>query len=248
MPLLMILGFSLVGSVGALAGSAILLLLPGLRQRWRAALISYAVGALLGATFIALLPRAIEGAGTHAALDTTLAGFVAFFAIEKILHLPHAHVHSAGHHPARPAGVLILLGDTLHNFVDGVVIATAFTASVPLGILTALAVVAHEVPQEVGDFAILLESGWDPWVAFWVNGLSALATVPGALAAYFALGYLDPLIPYMLAIAAGSFLYVAATDIAPILHHERGVRASFGQLLGILIGIGTMLALHRVLH
>lgn len=248
MPLLTILAFSLLGSVGALAGSAVLLFQPELRQRWRPALISYAVGALLGATFSALLPRAIEGAGTHAALDTTLAGFVVFFAIEKILRLPHAHVHSATRHPARPAGVLILLGDSLHNFVDGVVIATAFMASVPLGILTTLAVVAHEVPQELGDFAILLESDWNPWVAFWMNGLSALATVPGALAAFFALGYLDPLIPYILAIAAGSFLYVAATDIAPILHHERGMRSSLGQLLGILTGIGTMLALHRVLH
>ncbi len=247
MLLLTILAFSLLGSVGAVAGSALLLLVPELRKRFQTPLISYAVGTLLGATFMELLPRAIEGAGVHPALNTTLAGFVLFFAVEKILRIPHLHAHG-GMHPVKPAGTLILWGDALHNFVDGVVMATAFTVSIPLGISTSLAVVAHEVPQELGDFAILLDSGWEPRKAFYMNGLSALATVPGALMAFAALGSIDALIPKILALSAASFLYIATTDIAPMLHHERGVGVSVRQLLGILLGIGTMLALHQLLH
>ncbi len=136
----------------------------------------------------------------------------------------------------------------MHNFVDGVVIATAFMVAVPLGILTSLAVVAHEVPQELGDFTILLESGWAPRKALWLNTLSALATVPGALVAFWALGLIEGLIPHILALSAASFLYIATTDIAPILHHEQGVAVGVRQLLGILLGIGTMVAIHWIFH
>jgi zinc and cadmium transporter len=182
-----------------------------------------------------------------------LAGLIGFFLVEKILRLPHIHGHAAednhagNGHPVQPAGLLILIGDGFHNLVDGIVIATAFSVSVQLGVLTSLAVVAHEVPQELGDFTILLESGWNPRKAYWMNFLSALATVPGALLGYLAIQAIEPHIPYLLAIAAASFLYIATVDLAPILHHESGLKKSLMQLAGLLLGSGTISLLRHLL-
>ena len=183
-----------------------------------------------------------------------LAGLFGFFFLEKILRLPHIHGHAAEqhdhggeHHAMQPAAVLILVGDAFHNFVDGVVIATAFSVSVQLGVLTSLAVVAHEVPQELGDFTILLQSGWSARKAYWMNFFSAMATLPGALLGYVAIQAIEPHIPYLLAIAAASFLYIATVDLAPILHHESGFKKSVLQLAGLLLGTGTISVLHRLL-
>jgi zinc and cadmium transporter len=117
-------------------------------------------------------------------------------------------------------------------FNDGAVIAVAFSVSIQLGVLTALAVVAHEIPQELGDFVILIQSGWKPWKAYWMNFLSALATLPGAFLAFAAGDFIGPYLPYCLAVAAASFLYIAMTDLAPILHHDSGFKRSFQQLAG----------------
>lgn len=185
-----------------------------------------------------------------------LAGLFAFFMLERFLRLPHAHGHagerheheSEHHHGPEPAGTMILIGDAFHNFVDGVVIATAFSSSISLGVLTSLAVIAHEVPQELGDFVILLESGWQRWTAYWANFASSLATVAGALVAYFALEFIAPRTPLFLAISAASFLYVAMVDLAPILHHDSGLKKSFVQFAGLLAGVGTILILHQTLE
>lgn len=245
--LLLVLLFSLLGSIGALTGSGILLAFPQLHDRLKFPLLAYAVGTLLGATFLGLLPEALDQADAQTVLRVMLAGFLLFFGLEKVLRIPHVHGH-AGIHPVRhPAGTIILWGDAFHNFVDGVVIATAFSVSIPLGIMTALAIVAHEVPQELGDFVILLQSGWDRWHAYWMNFLSALATVPGALLAFFAMDRIEPLVPSLLALAASSFLYIATTDLAPILHHEVGIRSSVLQFVAILLGIGTIAFLHTML-
>jgi zinc and cadmium transporter len=247
MLLLYIIGFSLLGSIGALAGAGLLLAFPRVHERLKTPLLAYAVGTLLGAVFLGLLPRSLELGGIREMLGVSLAGFVAFFLIEKVLRVPHVHAHAGMHPVRRPAGWIILWGDALHNFVDGVIIATAFLVSIPLGITTALAVVAHEVPQELGDFVILLESGWDRWRAFWMNALSALATVPGALLAYAASAFVQAYVPYFLAIAAASFLYIAATDLVPILHHEGAGRRSLYQACCVLLGIFTLWGLHRLL-
>lgn len=255
MVLVYILIFSTLGSAGALTGAGALLAFPKLHKLLRTPLLAYAVGTLLGAAFLGLLPEAIEQhreAGPI--LLTVLIGLFGFFTLEKVLRLPHAHGHAGeGHgsehtrHAPMPAGTLILTGDAFHNFVDGVVIATAFSVSVPLGIVTSLAVIAHEVPQELGDFVILLESGWSRKKAYWWNFVSALATIPGAVIGYFALQVIAPRVPFLLAIAASSFLYIATVDLAPILHHEAGFKKSLLQLAGLLAGTGTIIGIHALL-
>lgn len=254
MRLVYILTFSVLGSVGALTGAGVLLAFPKLHDRLKTPLLAYAVGTLLGATFIGLLPEAIEQNRAKPILSVVLAGLFGFFFLEKILRLPHIHGHAgehhdhgSEHHALQPAGLLILTGDAFHNFVDGVVIATAFSVSIPLGIVTSLAVIAHEVPQELGDFVILLESGWSRRKAYWMNFVSALATLPGALMGYAALQVIMPRVPFLLAIAAASFLYIATVDLAPILHHESGFKKSLLQLTGILLGTGTIILLHEIL-
>lgn len=251
-----ILVFSMLGSFGALTGAGALLLFPRLHVLLKTPLLAYAVGTLLGAVFIGLIPEAIEtGGDAKPVLLAVLIGIFFFFILEKVLRLPHAHAHSAehefhphGHHDRLPTAVLILTGDAFHNFVDGIVIATAFSVSVPLGIVTSLAVIAHEIPQELGDFVILLESGWEAKRAYWWNFASALTTVPGAVIAHFALPYIQPGIPYFVAIAAASFLYIATVDLAPILHHETSFKGSLYQLAGLFAGTGTILAIHLLLH
>lgn len=243
--LALILGFSLTGFVGALVGSGLLLAFPGLHARLRTPLLAYAIGALLGASFLGLLPEALAAGRAHDVLAATLAGFMVFFLFEKLLRMPHMHVH-AGRHPVHPAGRLILWGDAFHNFIDGIVIALAFMVSVPLGVMAALAVLAHEIPQELGDFVILVHSGWERWQAYRANALSALATLPGALLAYSAGELIAPHLPLILALAAGAFLYVAATDLAPVLHHEAGLKQSVVQATFIVVGIATTWGLHRV--
>lgn len=256
MRLTWIIVFSLLGSVGALTGAGVLLLFPKLHERLKTILLAYAIGALLGATFLGLLPEAVKERQAESVFLVTLGGIVIFFILEKVLRLPHAHGHLGQHsnsdqlcqhHTQNPAGTLILIGDAFHNFVDGAVIAGAFSISTSLGILTALAVVAHEIPQELGDFVILLQSGWERWRAYWVNFLSALATLPGALLTFAAEKQIAHYLPYFLSFAAASFLYIAMTDLAPILHHDSGVRKSSQQLVGIVGGILTIGLLHRVL-
>jgi zinc and cadmium transporter len=253
MPLSYVLVFSLAGSVGALTGAAVLLAFPKLHDRLKNLLLAYAIGTLLGATFIGLLPEAMEKNDPKQVGLIVLAGLLGFFLLEKILRLPHIHGHGgeaehATHpHRPRPAGTMILIGDAFHNFVDGVVIATAFSSSVSLGILTSLAVIAHEIPQELGDFVILIESGWRRWTAYWANFLSSLTTVVGAIVAYVALGFIAPRIPVFLTVAAASFLYIGMVDLAPILHHDSGLKKSLNQLAGLLAGVGTILFFHQAL-
>lgn len=249
-----IIVFSLLGSAGSLIGAGALLATPKLHDRLKTPLLAYAVGALLGATFLGLIPEATEHHEAEAIYLVLVSGFFGFFFLEKVMRLPHVHGHAgehlehAGEHrPLQPAGALILIGDAFHNFVDGIVIATAFSVSAPLGVLTSLAVIAHEVPQELGDFVILLESGWSRRKAYWMNFISSLTTLPGALLAYGAMGLIAPGIPYLLALAAASFLYVATVDLAPILHHESGLRKSLLQATGMLLGTATIYALHEFL-
>ncbi len=242
----MIVAFSLIGSLGALIGAGALFAFPSLHVRLKMPLLAYAVGTLLGGAFIGLLPNAIEHGDAKTVLLTTLAGIIAFFLLEKILHLPHVHSQAEDHPVIHPAGSMILVGDAFHNFVDGVVIATAFLISTPLGAITALAVVAHEIPQELGDFTILIHSGWERRRAYWMNFLSATTAIPGALIAYGARGFIQPYLPFLLAISASSFLYIAMTDIAPILHHEVEPRKSALQVICLLFGIATMMLLHQL--
>lgn len=234
-----IIGFSVLGSIGAIAGAALFLLFPeGVRKLLIPCLISYATGTLLGAAFLGMIPAGLKQAPAVAVTATVLAGMVLFFMLEKLVLWRHCHDSECEVHGR--AGPLILIGDAFHNFVDGVVIAAAFLTSVPLGITAALAVIAHEIPQEVGDFAILLDSGYGQTKAVVLNGLSAVTTLPGAVAAYLWVGETHKAVPYILALSAASFIYIAAADLIPGLHRQVTLAASLRQVGLLLLGIGTI--------
>ncbi len=237
--LLWIIGFSILGSVGAVAGAALFLFFPeSIRKVLVPSLVSYATGTLLGAAFLGMIPTALEQAPAITVSTTMLAGMVLFFVLEKLVLWRHCHIEECEVHGR--AAPLILIGDAFHNFVDGAVIAAAFLTSIPLGIATALAVIAHEIPQEIGDFAILLDSGYNRADALLLNGLSSITTLPGALAAYFWLAETREAVPYILSISAASFIYIAAADLIPSLHRQTTPTASSWQLLMLLAGIGTI--------
>jgi zinc and cadmium transporter len=239
--------FSLLGSVGAMGGAALLLAFPeAMRQRLLPCLLSYATGTLLGAAFLGMIPQGLKHASPLAVSGTVLAGLVGFFILEKLVIWRHCHDEDCEQH-GHQGGALILLGDAFHNFVDGVVIAAAFLTSVPLGIATALAVIAHEIPQELGDFAILLHSGLSKTRAFAYNLLSSLATLPGALLGWFWLAEVRAAIPFVLAISAASFIYIAVSDLVPNLHRHTRLKSSVVQVGLILAGIATI-AFFRMGH
>lgn len=239
--------FTLAGGLLSIAAASLFLLIP--KHRHPELLphgVSFALGALLSVALLDLLPHAVERAGIENAgrlFGTVLVGLLGFFLLEKFLvwrhcHSSHCEAHSDGpeHHPA---GTLIVLGDGIHNFVDGVLIGAAFLVDVQLGIVTSLAVAAHEIPQEVGDFVILLQSGYSPTRAFVYNMLSSLGTVIGGLLAYFSLGSLDGALAYFLAIAAASFIYVAVADLIPSLHKKSKGSETLSQI--VLISAGVLL-------
>jgi zinc and cadmium transporter len=206
-------------------------------------LISYATGTLLGAAFLGMIPEAMSERPPLGVSAAILGGVLAFLALERLLIWRHCHDGECEVHGR--AGVLILIGDAFHNFIDGVVIAAAFLVSVPLGIAVSLAVIAHEIPQEVGDFAILLDSGYQPRNAFLLNTLSASATLPGAILGYLWLPAVSLAIPYVLAVSAASFLYIALADLVPTLH-KRGRPHSAILHFGVtLAGVATIALLHR---
>jgi zinc and cadmium transporter len=224
-------------------------------------LVSYAVGALLGAAFIEVLPHAFEKSDSiQATAATVLFGILGFFILEKLVLWRHCHVeeceahdphlpsppkndhnaHGHKHHDHGRSGLMILVGDTFHNFVDGVLIAAAFMADIQLGIVTAIAIIAHEVPQEVGDFLILLHSGYSKGKAMLLNVIASAAMVIGGVLAYFTLQVAEALVTPLLALAAASMLYVAVADLIPGLHRRPELAATAQQVLLIGLGIATI--------
>jgi zinc and cadmium transporter len=236
------IGLSLVGGLGGLlVASGILLVKDSARSKLIPWLVSYAVGALLGVSMLALLPASLEELPPPRVFTTLLAGILLFFVLEKLVLWRHCHTHDCEVHESTVFPVLI--GDAFHNFVDGAVIAAAVLTSIPLGVTTAVAVAAHEIPQEVGDFAILLHAGYSRSRALLLNVLSAASSAVGALAAFFAFDSVPRLLPYFLALAAASFLYVAMADLIPGLHRGRTDASSMRQILLIGAGVATMLVL-----
>ena len=251
------------GALGVLGAATFLLLPQGLRARMLAPLVSFAVGTLLGAAFLALLPEALAALGlqaVHTLTLTVLAGILAFFLLEKMVLWRHCHieeceVHGGHVHPdaveraqRRAAGNLIVIGDGIHNLVDGVLIAAAFLTDVELGIVTSVAVIAHEIPQEVGDFAILLNSGYSRARALAYNVAASLTTVVGGVAAYFSLGLVIAAVPYVLAIAASSFIYIAVADLIPGLHKRPEFRATVQQISLIALGVAVIYSAQTAMH
>lgn len=204
-------------------------------------LVSYAVGTLLGVSLLEILPTALDTLPPIRVFATLLGGILVFFVLEKLVLWRHCHTHECEVHEQRAS--LVLIGDAFHNFVDGAMIGAAVMTSIPLGVSTAIAVAAHEIPQEAGDFAILLHAGYTRRRALTLNALSGLAAVAGALLAVFALDSLPNFLPYALAIAASGFLYVAMADLIPGLHRDRPDASSFRQVVLVGLGVATVLAL-----
>jgi zinc and cadmium transporter len=239
--LLIAIGLAIVGSIGGLLlASTLLLFSDSVRVRLVPWLVSFAVGTLLGVALLDLLPESLESLKPTVAFGTLLVSILAFFTLEKFLLWRHCHHdHCALHESAAP---LILIGDGFHNFIDGAVIAAATYISVPLGVTTAVAVAAHEIPQEVGDFAILLGAGYSRVKALWLNVLSGMSAIAGVLVAGAMINRVPLLLPYFLPVAAASFLYVAMSDLIPSLHRGPFERGALRQVLVVGAGILTIVA------
>jgi len=215
---------------------------------WVPALVSFAIGTLLGAAFLEILPHAIGSAGNLQTLfATVLAGILGFFVLEKLVLWRHCHTEDceAHDHHANPndrgrSGLMIIIGDGFHNFVDGILIAAAFLQSTELGVVTAAAIIAHEIPQEIGDFVILLHSGYSKLAALALNLLSSLAMLVGALLAYFTLQAAQEWIGTVLALAAASMIYVAVADLIPGLHRRPELHATAQQVALIALGVALI--------
>lgn len=249
------------------------------RAQWVPMLVSYAIGALLGAAFLEVLPHALEGgADIELTLSVVLGGILLFFVLEKLVLWRHCHHEScvshglpqpvaqdgkyrlakpaplqyakpaAGTHRHDRSGMLIVIGDSFHNLVDGVLIAAAFMQDVKLGVVTAMAIIAHEIPQEVGDYLILLNAGYSRWRAFLLNLLSSFATLAGGLLAYFGLLEAQEWVPVLLALAASSMIYVAVADLIPGLHQRTELRATVAQISLIVLGVLSVTLTHHGLE
>jgi len=236
-----ILLFTFLGSVGSLIGGLILISHEKIALKISHFLAAFAAGTLLGTAFFDLLPEAAhEAEGTEVNIFFwALMGLLAFFFIERFIHWFHHHEEQHEHEKEIKSTVpLIIISDTVHNFIDGVVIAATFMVSIPLGIVTALAVIAHELPQEIGDFGLLLHKKMKKGKIILVNILSALFALLGAVLTYAAGNILEPYIPVFLAITAGFFIYIASSDLIPEIHYER--RKGYAIIESSLLILGVI--------
>jgi len=235
-----ILFYSMLGGFLAVLLAALFLKVPEKKQKKMIPfMLSYATGTLLAAAIVWLLPHAMEDMDPHKLMLTFLIGILFFFALEKMLIVRHCHNDDCKTHKATAS--MILIGDSIHNFIDGILIWTSFMISIPVGIWVTFSVIAHEIPQELGDFAILLHSGLSKKKAFLYNMLSNTTTVIGALWAYLFLEKIEYLHSYAIIIAASSFIYIALVDLAPELHKVKTLKTGLIQILLILLGVATIL-------
>jgi len=221
-------------------------------------LVSLSTGVLLGTALLNVLPEAFESkASPHSLFGTLLAGLMFFFLLEKGELYRHQHHHEGDEHhhhhgfdkqQAGRGGWTVLMGDSIHNFCDGVIIAAAFLTDVRLGVLTALAIIAHEIPQEVGDYIVLVNAGLSRRKALLYNAASGLAAVAGGVLGYFVVGPWEALFPYLLVVAASSFIYVAVADLIPQLQHRLSLRATASQLAWLASGLAIVVLATRSVH
>lgn len=239
------LAIASLGSLGATAGAGALLLL-GMRRLGVIVplLVSFASGTLLAGATLGLLPKALDQTDALTVMTWLLAGLIGFFVLERLVIWRHCHIPQCDIH--RASGYLILVGDAFHNFMDGIAIGASFAVSVPLGVTTGLAVVAHEIPQELGDFGILLDSQFSTKQALGLNLASASFTIPGALVSFLAFSDIQAVLPVALALAASSFLYIALADLVPRLHQEAALSSLPAQVGLITLGVATIVVV-RVL-
>ena len=204
--------------------------------------VSFSAGALLGDVFIHLLPETMENFTTSTSL-LILSGIGIFFILEKFIHWQHCHRNITEEKHVHPFAYMTILGDTLHNFIDGIIIATSYMASIPIGLATTIAVILHEIPQEIGDFGVLLHGGFTKTKALFVNFLSALSAILGAFLVIIASKWMTSIGSLLIPITIGSFIYIAGSDLIPELHKETNVKKSFIQLISLILGVIVMLLL-----
>lgn len=245
-----ILFFTLIGSVFSLIGGIILLYREKTALKFSHFLAAFAAGTLLGTVFFDLLPESVNEAehlvGKGLLSDETniflfvLVGILGFFLLERFVHWFHHHQHEYQEEKVKPTVPLIILGDSIHNFIDGVVIAATFLVSIPLGIVTTLAVAAHEIPQEIGDFGLLLHKGLKRKKVLLVNFFSALTAIAGALIAFWLGERVETILPILLAVTAGFFIYIAASDLIPEIHHENRKGFAAVETSLMFLGVATI--------
>jgi zinc and cadmium transporter len=255
----MTLGWILAASLaGGTLSAGLAAISLKVRASWVPMLVSFAIGALLGAAFLEVIPHAFERGDPHEAAIAILGGIFAFFVMEKLLLWRHCHTENCEVHDPHESrsrsgaadrgrsGLLIVVGDTVHNFVDGLLIAAAFLQSIELGIIAAAAIIAHEIPQEVGDFLILLHSGYTRARALAMNLLSSCATVVGGVVGYFSLQFIAQWEATLLGVVAASMIYVAVADLIPGLHRQPELRDTASQALLIALGIAAIAAVRAL--
>ncbi|MGQ9550903.1 MAG: ZIP family metal transporter [Candidatus Bathycorpusculaceae bacterium] len=210
------------------------------------ALVGFSCGSLIGGAFIHLLPESLKETGRahQAVLYYTIIGIIVFFIMEKFLYWRHCHEEKC---PVHTFAYLNLIGDGVHNFIDGMVIAASFIVSYGMGVATTLAVIFHEIPQEIGDFGVLIYGGLTKWKALAYNFVSAITAVAGSLVTYYLASYMQGVDAFLVPFAAGGFIYIAATDLMPELHKRNRGKESLIQLLALLTGIGLMSILKTML-
>lgn len=237
-----ILLFTLLGSIGALIGGFVLLSRKKLALKVSHFLASFAAGILLGTAFFDLLPEAVHQGGEAGVniFPWVLFGILLFFLIERFIHWFHHHEEFHEEDESKTTLPLIIFGDTIHNFIDGVVVAATFMVSVPLGIATAISVFAHEVPQEIGDFGLMLHKGLMPKKIILVNILSAAVAFLGAIITYSLGNILEGYMPMLLAVTAGFFIYIASSDLIPEIHHEKRKGFAFIESSLLILGVVIM--------
>ncbi len=243
--LFIILASILVSSV-SFAGAAFLVWKNFFSANRLTALVSFAAGVMLASAFFDLLPEAAEmNPDIEAVFSFTFAGIVTFFLLERFVVWFHHHDHA---HGKKPAALLVLIGDSLHNVIDGVAIAAAFIASPVLGITTTLAICAHEIPQEIGDFGILVEGGYSKKKALLFNFLSGLTALIGAILGYFFLERIEGVTWMFLSFSAGMFIYISCSDLIPELHKDFHIQRRWQQTLPFIIGVVLLWLMVRILE
>lgn len=229
-----IIVFSFIGSVVSLIGGIALLANERFAKKIAHLLSAFAGGALLGTAFFDLLPEATADAGGVNVFLWTLIGVLSFFLLERFIH-HHSESHNFGEKD--PVISLIVIGDTVHNFIDGVAVAATFLISIPLGIVTSLAVAAHEIPQEIGDFGLMLHKGVKSSKVLWINFFSALAAMLGAILTYLMKDQVGGLLPAALGLTAGFFIYIAASNLIPEIHSREDKKLAFWETVMLLVGV-----------
>lgn len=244
MPILYIFGSVIIVSLISLVGISTFFISEKFVKKTLLYFVSFSVGALLGSVFIHMLPEVVEE--THdmrSAFLIVLGSFIFFFVLEKVIHLRHCHDIDCDEKHKHPVGLLNLIGDAMHNFVDGMLIAGSFLVSIPLGVATSIAVALHEIPQELGDFAILIYSGYSRGRALFYNLLSALMALVGALLVITLSAQVTDIGMYLIPVTAGNFLYIAGADLIPELRKETKVKQAVLQFGCMLAGIVLMYVL-----